>query len=172
MRWVLFTDLDGTLLDHDTYSWAPALPALNELKLRGAAVVLCTSKTRAELMRLRTELRLNDPFITENGAGVFIPEGYFGQPVAGTTLREGFEVLTLGAGYPDLLADLRAELVAKTKRQVIALPVEIFELGRYFFRGDLVRRGFPEPGMTLVNYLHRAGMDRRHLYGMVVRYLF
>ena len=32
MRLVIFTDLDGTLLDHDSYSHAPAAPALAALK--------------------------------------------------------------------------------------------------------------------------------------------
>lgn len=107
MRLVVFTDLDGTLLDHETYSWEPARPALELLQSRGDAVVLCTSKTRAELMRLRSELGVHDPFITENGAGVFVPQGYFGKPVPDATPRDGFELLTLGAPYASLVAVLR-----------------------------------------------------------------
>lgn len=30
--YLVFTDLDGTLLDHDTYSWEAARPALDRLK--------------------------------------------------------------------------------------------------------------------------------------------
>lgn len=107
MRWVFFTDLDGTLLDHDTYEWRPARPALEELKRRGSALVLCTSKTRAELLRLHEELELRDPFITENGAGIFIPTGYFAAPVSGAERRGNFEMLSLGAPHAQLLADLR-----------------------------------------------------------------
>lgn len=118
MRWVLFTDLDGTLLDHETYSWEAARPALDELRRRGAAVVLCTSKTRAELLRLRSEIGLGDPFITENGAGVFVPSGYFVAPMQGAETRDGFEVLTLGAPYDELVADLRAA-AAETRTPVL-----------------------------------------------------
>lgn len=65
---VVFTDLDGTLLDHDTYSWAAAEPALAEIRRRGVPLILVTSKTRAEVTRLRRELNLPGEDITENGA--------------------------------------------------------------------------------------------------------
>lgn len=31
---LVFTDLDGTLLDHESYDWSPARPALNRLSVR------------------------------------------------------------------------------------------------------------------------------------------
>lgn len=65
---VVFTDLDGTLLDHDTYSWVAAEPALAEIRRRGIPLVIVTSKTRAEVARLRRELALPGEDITENGA--------------------------------------------------------------------------------------------------------
>ena len=49
MPLLLFSDLDGTLLDHDSYDFAPARPALDALKGIGAGVVLATSKTAAEV---------------------------------------------------------------------------------------------------------------------------
>lgn len=67
----VFTDLDGTLLDHDSYSYAPALPALEALKARGLPLVLASSKTAAEIAPLRAALgREACPAIVENGAGV------------------------------------------------------------------------------------------------------
>ena len=70
---IIFTDLDGTLLDHDTYSYAPALPALNQIQELGIPLVFCSSKTSAELEALREELKLEDPFISENGGGIHFP---------------------------------------------------------------------------------------------------
>ncbi len=68
---LVFSDLDGTLLDHDTYDWSPALPALTALRNMGGGVVLASSKTGAEMRVLRAEMGLNDwPAIVENGAGV------------------------------------------------------------------------------------------------------
>lgn len=74
---LVFTDLDGTLLDHHTYSFEPALPALNALKEKNIPLIICTSKTRAEIEKWRLELRTDHPFISENGGAIFIPKGYF-----------------------------------------------------------------------------------------------
>jgi len=73
---IIFTDLDGTLLDK-RYSFSDALPALNKIKKRGIPLIICTSKTRAEIEFYRKKLSMNEPFISENGGGIFIPEGYF-----------------------------------------------------------------------------------------------
>ncbi|SIO14966.1 mannosyl-3-phosphoglycerate phosphatase [Rhodovulum sp. ES.010] len=71
---LVFTDLDGTLLDHETYCHAPAAPALARLRAAGVPVILASSKTAAEIAPLRAELGLSDhPAIVENGAGVLVP---------------------------------------------------------------------------------------------------
>ncbi|ALM51655.1 HAD-IIB family hydrolase [Halomonas huangheensis] len=74
---LVFTDLDGSLLDHDSYDWSPAQPWLRALKASGALVIPVTSKTRSELMALRQALDLGDsPFIAENGALVALPPAW------------------------------------------------------------------------------------------------
>jgi len=71
---IVFTDLDGTLLDHDSYSHAAAAPALRQLRDKGVLVVLASSKTAAEIAPLRAELGFSHvPAIVENGAGVLAP---------------------------------------------------------------------------------------------------
>ncbi|TCP62828.1 mannosyl-3-phosphoglycerate phosphatase [Rhodovulum bhavnagarense] len=71
---LIFTDLDGTLLDHDTYSHAPARPALDRLRAAAIPVILASSKTAAEIAPLRCELGLCAfPAIVENGAGILEP---------------------------------------------------------------------------------------------------
>ena len=71
---IVFTDLDGTLLDHFNYDFSEANEALNHLKMLGIPCILNTSKTFAELVTLRMDLQHQDPFIVENGAAVFIPK--------------------------------------------------------------------------------------------------
>ncbi|WP_167631610.1 HAD-IIB family hydrolase [Mariprofundus ferrooxydans] len=73
---ILFTDMDGTLLDHHNYSFAPAKEAIAALKQAGIAWILNSSKTLAELCELRAELGQVDPVIVENGAGIAIPCDY------------------------------------------------------------------------------------------------
>ncbi|MCB1477959.1 MAG: HAD-IIB family hydrolase [Rhodobiaceae bacterium] len=74
MRLVVFTDLDGTLLDHASYSHEAAEPALGLLRKLGIPLILASSKTAAEIAPLHRALHLEDwPAIVENGAGVFDP---------------------------------------------------------------------------------------------------
>ncbi len=69
-RYIIFTDLDGTLLNHEDYTYAEAKPMLAWLKLQGIPVVFTTSKTRKECTLLQDEMGVNDPFIIENGAAI------------------------------------------------------------------------------------------------------
>ncbi|WP_192954702.1 HAD-IIB family hydrolase [Gallaecimonas mangrovi] len=76
-KWVVVTDLDGTLLDHHSYSWQAAKPALERLAAMQVPVVLNSSKTRAEIRELREQLALSWPFIAENGAILDWGDGHF-----------------------------------------------------------------------------------------------
>ncbi len=72
---IVITDLDGTLLDHHTYQFTAALPALNALKTRAIPLILSSSKTAAEMKQLRRQIDNTDPFVVENGAGIYVPAG-------------------------------------------------------------------------------------------------
>ncbi len=66
---LIVTDLDGSLLDHHTYSWQPAADWLALLRQNTIPVVICSSKTAAEIQVLQKSLALEGlPFIAENGA--------------------------------------------------------------------------------------------------------
>lgn len=93
IRRVVFTDLDGTLLDHDTYDWKPAAGVLAELGQRDIPVVLVSSKTMPELECHRRSLALNGPVIAENGAVIDVPAGYFAHPVTIDTVSPDRSVL-------------------------------------------------------------------------------
>jgi len=94
---VVFSDLDGTLLEHHTYSYEAARPALAELRRRGIPLVLCSSKTRAELLPLHAELGLNAPFIAENGGGVFAPaDSLLARGDGWQEAGEGWRMLPIG----------------------------------------------------------------------------
>lgn len=74
---LIYSDLDGTLLDHFTYQSAAASQTLEQLKNANIPVILNTSKTFAELEIINNELNLNAPFIIENGAAIYIPINTF-----------------------------------------------------------------------------------------------
>lgn len=105
---LVFTDLDGSLLDHHNYSFIDALPQLRSLERLQIPLIPASSKTRVEIEQLRQELGNAHPFIAENGAAVFIPSGYFDVQPAGTIEREGYWVYELSRPRSHWLALLKA----------------------------------------------------------------
>jgi mannosyl-3-phosphoglycerate phosphatase len=112
-RVIIFTDLDGTLLDYATYSFNDALPALTLIKERSIPLVICSSKTATEIEYHRKNLENHHPFVSENGGGIFVPKGYFGFRVKDLDLckqdasirldsNDTYEIVRLGARYDDL----------------------------------------------------------------------
>jgi mannosyl-3-phosphoglycerate phosphatase len=107
---LVYTDLDGTLLDHDSYRFEAALPALRRLQQLRVPVVPVTSKTLAELEVLLPALDISGPCIAENGGLIALPPGYLdGENVQ----RIGrFDVLRLSLEYnviTDILNTLRRD---------------------------------------------------------------
>lgn len=145
-RLLIFTDLDGTLLDYYTYSWEAALPGLNQLFLAQIPLVLCTSKTRDETIYFRGQMGLEDPFIVENGAAIYAPLGYFRQPIS-DKLDSGYEVLQFGCPYPKV-----RDFLIHTRKQ---LALQIVGFGDLDARGIQKLTGLP---------LHQAELSRRRLF--------
>jgi mannosyl-3-phosphoglycerate phosphatase len=105
---VIFSDLDGTLLDHRTYSFDSARPALEAVLEAGVPLIFCTSKTRFETEHWRRVLDNVHPFIVENGAAVFVPQGYFGPEARFDKQDAGYDVLEFGRPYPEIREGLEA----------------------------------------------------------------
>jgi mannosyl-3-phosphoglycerate phosphatase family protein len=74
MKYLISTDLDGTLLDHHTYSWEAAKPGLALCRERSVPIILNTSKTLAEVDELARQLLLNAPMVVENGSALVLPK--------------------------------------------------------------------------------------------------
>mgnify|MGYP002626636661 CR=1 FL=1 len=73
-RLLIFTDVDGCLLNKADYRYDAALPALERLRRLQVPLILCSSKTAAELSELHRELDLGEaPFIPENGGAIVRP---------------------------------------------------------------------------------------------------
>jgi len=77
MKYLIFSDLDGTLIDHHTYSTLIAKKALKSLNARHIPVIFCSSKTYEEQAYLQKQLKYNHPFIIENGSAIVFPNHYF-----------------------------------------------------------------------------------------------
>jgi mannosyl-3-phosphoglycerate phosphatase family protein len=117
-RLIVFSDLDGTLLDFETYSFEAAGAALEALARRRIPLVLCTSKTRAETEPVRRALCNADPFVTENGGAIYIPDGTFPFEEDRLVRAEGYGVIVLGTPYRrirEALAVLRETVEASIR---------------------------------------------------------
>jgi mannosyl-3-phosphoglycerate phosphatase len=112
MNLLVFTDLDGTLLDHDDYACDAARPALDLIRRRRVPLIFTTSKTRVEVERLQAELQIREPFIPENGAALFFPAGYRNFEIENGVRDGAYTVVPLGAAY----AEIRRFVVAVRER--------------------------------------------------------
>ncbi|WP_420408273.1 HAD-IIB family hydrolase [Hoeflea sp.] len=137
-RLIVFTDLDGTLLDHDSYSHAAAADALAVLREKGVPLVLASSKTAAEIAPLRSELGFDHcEAIVENGAGILEPHDS-GDGASETHKR----LLSAVASLPPELTALFRGFSDWTDEEVserTGLSVDQAALAR--------RRQFSEPGL-------------------------
>jgi mannosyl-3-phosphoglycerate phosphatase len=112
MRQIVFTDLDGTLLDLVTYSYEKSIAGVNRLKEIGVPLIFCSAKTRAEQEVYRHKLENFHPFIVENGGAIFIPRGYFPFSFEYHRSIDELLVIELGTSYEEvrqLLGKVREE---------------------------------------------------------------
>ncbi len=101
---IIFTDLDGTLLD-ENYSYDYALPTIKKLKKMDVPIIFCSAKTRAEQEVFRAKMEINDPFIVEDGSAIYIPAGYFKKRCG--ELKNGYEVIVLGVKYEEIVRKVK-----------------------------------------------------------------
>ncbi|MEM1179643.1 MAG: HAD hydrolase family protein [Acidobacteriota bacterium] len=66
----VFTDLDDTLLDQEGAVDVESTKLIYHLVKSGIPVVPVTSKTAAEVQRLRADLELDGPYVVENGSAI------------------------------------------------------------------------------------------------------
>jgi mannosyl-3-phosphoglycerate phosphatase len=113
MRILIFTDLDGSLLNHGDYSYEEARPALARITESGWPLIMVTSKTRPEVVFLQEQMGLDEPFVVENGAAIFFPPSYGGYALPAPSEEGGYRIIRLGERYETVrrfLEDLPPEL--------------------------------------------------------------
>jgi len=106
IQWLVITDLDGTLLNHDSYAVDAALNAIVLLQEKNIPVILNTSKTYAETITIRKMLDIHDPFIVENGSCIYLPKNQFAK-LTGSTSREDYWAIEMGASQQAINEILR-----------------------------------------------------------------
>lgn len=137
---IVFTDLDGTLLDHETYRFEAARPALKALREADIPLIMASSKTASELAPIRAAAGYSHcPAIVENGAGLLQAGESRPNVSAGQTffarLQEALNALPaeVRAGFQGFSAWDAQTVSAKT-----GLSIEAAKLAK--------QRDFSEPG--------------------------
>lgn len=102
---LVFSDIDGTLLDRSQGGFTPARELLHQLEHLAIPVILATSRTIGQILDLRRQMENQHPFIVENGGGVCIPEDYFPE-VEGEPAQYGLRVQVLGLRRPEIVERL------------------------------------------------------------------
>lgn len=145
---LIFTDLDGSLLDDADYSYDGARPALDRIAREGWPLVFVTSKTRSEVEHLQRRMGIEGPFVVENGAAAFFPSSLTGLEVRGAKPEGSLQALVFGRPYAEVrrfVEDVRGEyglrgfgeMGAPEIAELTDLPQEDAERAR--------RREFTEP---------------------------
>lgn len=106
-RYLVFTDLDGTLLDHHDYSYTAAKPVLEMLVQRDIPLIMCTSKTRSEMEAIQADMHRYEPFIVENGGAIFFPQDYERFTINDSMIMHGYKCIPLGVPYACIRAFVR-----------------------------------------------------------------
>ena len=72
---LIFSDIDGTFMNHKSYSYSVLKKYIFLLKDR-CQLIFNSSKTFEEINELNKTLKIRSPFIVENGACIFFPKNY------------------------------------------------------------------------------------------------
>jgi mannosyl-3-phosphoglycerate phosphatase len=173
LKLVIFTDLDGTLLDLETYSYEAALPSIGHLRSQDIPIIFCSAKTRAEQEVYRKELQINDPFIVENGGAVFIPKGYFPFDFEYHKAKDGYQVIELGIPYHrirEILARIRdntdvdfrgfGDMSAEEVASLTSLDLEAAERAKAReYDETLNLKGTPDEINRVLNAIKKTGLN-------------
>jgi mannosyl-3-phosphoglycerate phosphatase len=180
---VVFTDLDGTLLN-DNYLCDDIGDLIGGLLDLDVALIFCSSKTRAEIEVYRQQIGIGDPFIAENGAAIFVPKGYFSSKYAASNQVGDFNVIELGMSYLKVRSKIEetnrlfgvdivgfGDMTAKEISEQTSLPLNICYLAKMrdydepfrILTGDenKIVRSFERDGLTVT----RGGKFHHLLWG-------
>ena len=170
---LVFTDMDGTLLDHHTYSFEAAKPALTALEKKDIPVIPTTSKTFAEAADIQKGLDHHQPFIVENGAAVYIPKDYFKVKPIGCDEYKGYWRFAMTQSTDKLHDDLKqyacqfshcvrlfSQFSAQEIAELTGLPVDKSELALQRQYSDPVCfSGSDEEKQGFIDVMSQAGYE-------------
>ncbi|WP_426358922.1 HAD-IIB family hydrolase [Pseudocolwellia sp. HL-MZ19] len=173
---LIFSDLDGTLMDHYTYKSTEALPVIKQLNSANVPIVLTTSKTIDEVKAIQSDLHISDALIVENGAAIFLPKALFKTQPKDTNSEGDYWVksfcpprqhwLDIIKKAPTNFASLYkgfSTLTIKELAEITGLTVEAAELAKNRHFGEPIHwMGDESSKLAFIEYLETAGATILH----------
>jgi mannosyl-3-phosphoglycerate phosphatase len=99
---IVFSDAELLLESSDRFP-DEIMSARRLVMHHGIPLVLCSTRTRAELEAIQSRFGLRYPFICENGAAVCVPRGYLGFSLPGARRTGDYDVIEFGRPYADVV---------------------------------------------------------------------
>jgi len=99
---IIFSDLDGTFLNHKNYSYKNSLSAIKKIKDKKIPLIFCSSRVRTEIEPFYKKLKIKAPFISENGGAIFIPKKFFNFKFKFDYIEKNYDVIVFGKKYVEL----------------------------------------------------------------------
>ncbi len=140
---IIFSDIDGTIIDKETYSFEESIKALKKVLLLKIPVILVSSKSFSEIELYREKMGIRDPFISENGGAIFIPHGYFKEKPEQCIQKGNHFIKELATPLSSLSENIKefqnhlnneiiffTDLPAEEIRRISNLPLEEAELSK------------------------------------------
>ncbi len=106
-RIVVVTDIDASLLEPGARAKSGERAALDFLVARGIPLVINSSRTRAEIERLRQTMPMSTPFISENGSALFFSHGFCADVPDRARPTVGGSAIEFGTRYHEVVEALR-----------------------------------------------------------------
>ena len=172
MQKVIFTDIDGTLLD-------ARFPDINKMKKlvenairNDIHLILCSSKTQLEQDKIKSMIDLHEPYIVENGGATIIPKDYFKKSriTPSKTLQKNYIIETGAPAYRirSLLKEIRIKHGLKFEGVSDLSPLELSSIIKLpqDYAKRMIRRKYSETIVRMdnndinkfVNFIEKAGL--------------
>lgn len=100
---LVFSDPDPFLTHWAGRALSEAGKVLRRLERDEVPLVICSTRTRAEIVSVQQDLGLHQPFICESGNAAFMPVGYFQFMVAFARDVAGYQAVEFGRPYVEVV---------------------------------------------------------------------
>ena len=116
MNLIFFSDIDGTLINNNSFCYGKNIETIKELLQANHYVIFNSSKTFAEIDYILKSENLSIPFICETGGAVYCPRGFFGES---EERRGDYDVIFESAKISDFSKKIEPILSSKFKDEML-----------------------------------------------------